>query len=54
MNVNNDQADSILKRYQRARDIEQSASVEGMVKNASIYPNWIDGCDQFWYLRRGK
>lgn len=53
MNVNNDQADSILKRYQRARDIEQSASVEGMVKNASIYPNWIDGCDQFWYLRRG-
>ena len=41
-------------RYKRAQVLESAVFSETLVRNASIFPNWIAGADCFWYLRRTR
>ena len=41
----------IADRYQSARQIIKGLFSENLVKNATVFPNWIEGTNSFWYRR---
>ena len=42
------------KRYESARTVAQGLLNERIVKNATVFPNWIIDSDCFWYRRSTK
>lgn len=45
---------AIEGRYQRAQEIIQGYTTQNLVRNDTVFPNWIDGTDCFWYQRALK
>ena len=41
-------------RYESARTVMQGLFNENIVKNATVFPNWIENSDCFWYRRSTK
>ena len=41
-------------RYELAKNIMQGLFSENLVKNATVFPNWIENTDCFWYRRSSK
>ncbi len=46
-----DTSADILSRYQRARILEQGSQSGKLALNTTLYPNWIQNSDSFWYVR---
>lgn len=45
---------TMLRRYQTAKSLEQEWRAESMTVNSYIFPNWIKCSSCFWYIRRGR
>ena len=41
----------IEARYQRAQALEQGINTKKVAFNTTLYPNWIEDTDNFWYKR---
>ncbi|UVW34166.1 S9 family peptidase [SAR92 clade bacterium H455] len=47
MNIDRD----ILSRYEQAQKILHGMTTDQLVKNDTIFPNWIENSEYFWYVR---
>ena len=45
---------SLMPRYRRAEAFEHETNTESMVLNAQVFPHWIGGSHQFWYVRKRR
>ena len=51
---NNQHINTMKSRYQRAKTIIEGFSSKSLVQNDSLFPQWIEDTNCFWYERTTK